>query len=749
MSRQIVVCLDGTWNNPGEQTNVYRLFGLLPGEEQRVEESGPIRSYLVRRSDEVLGYYLQGIGRGGRLHGLLGRTHGITLHDRVIDAYLLVSQVYRRGDKIWIFGFSRGAWAARTLGAFIARSGLIPAPEADDDDSADNAERIWLKYKEGHGLKRGPRFWRYHDELPIRLIGVWDTVGENGVPEFNGLRLVDREELGLMRFSDRELGPRVEHGRQALAIDEERADFVPALWAGRKGVRQVWFAGAHADVGGGYERGGLSDVALEWMIGEVNALDAGLRLIPDPLEAPLEPDRFADRHEETRGPIWRSRPKKERRIPEEAELHESVLHRLRERPDYRPKALERLPACADFFQENDFQFDEQLQPEREELPFRKLPVDGTARFPVHADKWWNASGVEVDVGERYRIAARGTWLDRGVPANAHGYESDGWLHYLTEGSRRLEGRPWLSLVAAVHPLPDLEASNPASENMLTGLVESAISGVARIDDESSLIATPDGCEIEIIEPGFLYFFANDSAFAYADHRGFLNVEVTRQPWSAGVEQMSAAAADAVPGSLEVKLYFAPGTSSLATHIALREAGLDFDLIRVDLRENRLADGSDFRAINPKGYVPALELEDGSVLTEVPAIVQYIADRVPESGLAPQPFTRERYRLQEWLAFTSSELHKRFIPLLSPETPDSYAHRIRDDLAARLGYVAASLEERDYLVGERFTVADAYLFAVLAWSDAADLDLGRWPVLTAFLDRVGNRQSVREARAAED
>ena len=749
MSRQIVVCLDGTWNNPVEQTNVYRLFGMLPGEERRVGESGPIRSHLVRCSDAVLGYYLQGIGRGGRLHGLLGRTHGITLHDSVIDAYLLVSQVYRRGDKIWIFGFSRGAWAARTLGAFIARSGLIPAPEADDDSAADNAERIWLNYKEGRGLKRGPRFWRHHDEPPIRLIGVWDTVGENGVPEFNGLHLVDREELGLMRFSNHELSPRVEHGRQALAIDEERADFVPAPWAEREGIRQLWFAGAHADVGGGYEHRGLSDVALEWMIGEVNALDAGLRLMPDRLDARPEPDRFDDRHDETRGSIWRSRPKKERRIPEEAELHESVLDRLRERFDYRPKALEDHPACTGFFREDERQLDERLQQEREELPFRKLPVDGTTSFPVYADRWWNASGVEVDVGERYRIAASGTWLDRGVPANADGYESDGWLHHLTEGSRRLEGRPLFSLVAAVHPLPDLEASNPASENMFTGLLESAISGVARIDDESSLIAIPDGREIEIIEPGFLYFFANDSAFAYADHSGFLNVAVTRLPSSPEVEQWPAAAPDAVPGSLEVKLYFAPGTSSLATHIVLREAGLDFDLIRVDLREHRLADGSDFRAINPKGYVPALELEDGSVLTEVPAIVQYIADRMPESGLAPQPFTRERYRLQEWLAFTSSELHNRFIPLLSSETPDSYAHRIRDDLATRLGYVAASLEERDYLVGERFTVADAYLFAVLAWSDAADLDLDRWPVLVAFLDRVGNRQSVREARAAED
>jgi uncharacterized protein (DUF2235 family) len=144
----------------------------------------------------------------------------------MIDAYLLISQVYQRGDKIWLFGFSRGAWAARSLGAFIARSGLIPAADADDDSAADQAEKIWLNYKEDRGKKRGGRFWKHHDETPIRMIGVWDTVGELGVPVFNGLRLVDRDELRFLKFNDRELSPRVEHGRQALAIDEERADFV-------------------------------------------------------------------------------------------------------------------------------------------------------------------------------------------------------------------------------------------------------------------------------------------------------------------------------------------------------------------------------------------------------------------------------------------------------------------------------------------------------------------------------------------
>jgi glutathione S-transferase len=748
MTKEIVVCMDGTWNDPIEQTNVYRLFQMLPGDEQQVDENGPIRSHLIKHSDQVAAFYLESIGNGGRTQGLLGSTQGIGLHDSMIDAYLLISKVYERGDKIWLFGFSRGAWAARSLGEFVARSGLIPATDADDGAAADQAEKIWLNYKEGLGKKRGGRFWKHHDETPIRMIGVWETVGELGVPLFNGLRLVDREELRFLKFNDRQLNPRVEHGRQALAIDEERADFTPALWAKREGIRQVWFAGAHADVGGGYENHGLSDIALEWMVQEVNDLDAGLRLSTGQLSQPLAPDVLQDRHDETRGPVWRTRPSKERKITDDAELHQSVLQRLAERADYRPKALEDVPACAEFYQGDEPPPEEELQQEREALPFRKLPVDGSTRFPAYAHKWWNASGVEVDAGERYRIEASGAWIDKTIPAGADGYESKAWFLHLAEGSRRMEERPWFSLVAAIHPRPDLEANNPDSENMLTGLIESTINGVARIDDESSLLATPDGCEIEIIEPGFLYFFANDSSFAYGNNSGFLTVEVTRLPWSAEVDQKPAPLMPSVPGSLDMKLYFSPGTCSLAAHIALREAGLDFDLVRVDLRQRKLADGSDFAAINPKGYVPVLELDDGVCLTEVPAIVQYIADRIPESGLAPRPCTLQRYQLQEWLGFISAELHKAFGQLFKADTPAAYKRIIQENLAARLGYVAACLKDRSYLLGEQFTVADGYLFTVLAWSPVVGIDLGQWPTLLAFQERIGQRQSVRDALAAE-
>jgi uncharacterized protein (DUF2235 family) len=529
MNKQIVVCMDGTWNDPIEQTNVYRLFEMLPGREQFVEEQGPIRSHLSKRNEELAAFYLKSVGNGGRTQGLLGSTQGIGLHDCMIDAYVLVSQMYQSGDKIWLFGFSRGAWAARSLCAFIARTGLIWAAEAYDDTAADMAEKIWLAFKEGRGKKRGGRFWKYHDETPIRMIGVWDTVGEFGVPEFNGLRMLDRDELRFLKFADRELSPRVEYGRQALAIDEERSDFRPTLWNERAGIKQVWFPGVHADVGGGYEHCGLSDISLEWMMNEVNDLDASLRLLPAQLSQPLAPDPLEDRHDETHNLVWRSRPHEERKIPDDAQLHPCVLLRLQERSDYRPKALEDVPACAAFYPKDGQPPEEELQSEREPLPFRKLPLDGSTRFPAYAHKWWNASGVEVDAGEKYRIEASGAWTDKGTPSGADGYESKAWFLQLAEGSRRLEERPWFSLVAAIHPRPDLEANNPDSENLFTGLLESAISGVARIDDESSLIAAPNGCEIEISESGFLYFFANDSPYSYGNNSGFLTVEVTRIP----------------------------------------------------------------------------------------------------------------------------------------------------------------------------------------------------------------------------
>ncbi len=198
----------------------------------------------------------------------------------------------------------------------------------------------------------------------------------------------------------------------------------------------------------------------------------------------------------------------------------------------------------------------------------------------------------------------------------------------------------------------------------------------------------------------------------------------------------------------MKLYYAPGACSLSPHIALREAGLNFDMVKVDLATKEIAGGGDYRRVNPKGYVPALQLDDGQVLTEGPAIVQYIADLRPSMGLAPANGTLERYRLQEWLNFVTSEMHKSYGALFGPTVPEDYKTQLRERIAGRLGPLNELLGKQDYLTGARFSVADGYLFTVLNWSQWTEVDLSPFPNLQAYLKRVAARPKVKDALEAE-
>jgi glutathione S-transferase len=198
----------------------------------------------------------------------------------------------------------------------------------------------------------------------------------------------------------------------------------------------------------------------------------------------------------------------------------------------------------------------------------------------------------------------------------------------------------------------------------------------------------------------------------------------------------------------MKLYFSPGACSLSPHIVLREAGLPFDLEQVDLRAKKTRNGSDFLQINPKGQVPTLALDDGDILTEGPAIVQYIADKAPGSKLAPAAGSKERYHLQEWLNFVTAELHKNFSPLFRPTTPEDYKPVARENLSGRFAYLDKHLAGRPYLTGDTFTVADAYLFVMTNWANALKLDLAPWPNVVAFRERALARPKVQEAMKAE-
>jgi len=198
----------------------------------------------------------------------------------------------------------------------------------------------------------------------------------------------------------------------------------------------------------------------------------------------------------------------------------------------------------------------------------------------------------------------------------------------------------------------------------------------------------------------------------------------------------------------VKLYYSNGACSLSPHIVLRESGLPFDLVRASTKTHALDDGTDYYTINPKGSVPLLELDNGERLTEGPAIVQHIADQAPSKNLAPANGTLARYRVQEWLNFITSELHKGYSPLFRPTTPDAYKVIATDALKSKYAYVDGKLEGKNYLMGEQFCVADAYLFTVTTWASRVGVDLSAFKNVAAFMARMTARPSVQAALKAE-
>ena len=198
----------------------------------------------------------------------------------------------------------------------------------------------------------------------------------------------------------------------------------------------------------------------------------------------------------------------------------------------------------------------------------------------------------------------------------------------------------------------------------------------------------------------------------------------------------------------MKLYYSPGACSMAPHIVAAEAGLKLDLVKVDIPNKKTADGGDFWAVNPKGYVPALQLDNGEVLTEVGVIIQYLADQKPESGLAAKPGSMERYHQMEAVNFAATEVHKQIGALFNPKMTPEMKEVQLGVIERRLNPLEKSLTGKQYIMGDRFTVADAYLFTVLNWTSMHKIDLGKWPNIQAFMGRVAARPKVQETLKAE-
>lgn len=528
MSKNIVICMDGTWNDPTEKTNVYKLFQALAADPEIGVPNGPIFGrHSYRKGNDLVAFYVEGVGAKGRKQGMGGGAFGVGLHERVLHAFLLASHCYQPGDKLWIFGFSRGAWSARSLAGFISAAGLLSAAEAQADDSFDNANNLWCQAKLKGALDCGKQFWAKHDAAPIQLVGVWDTVGALGIPFFNGIRVFDQIEKHLFDFADLELSNRVKYGRQALAIDERRKDFEPTLWQARDdgSIKQVWFPGVHADIGGGYPESGLSDITLQWMIDEIVALNAGLNIDSTRLHPGLDPDLRQARHDESVKKVWSFRPRNPRVIATDANLAPCVGQKIQQCPGYRPEALRLRPEFAEYFampaQE------EEICDSGEKPPAQHLAPDEHASSDIFAQNCWNAPGIEVKQGERYHIVASGVWTDKSYPASADGYDSPNPILRAAEKLRRVEDKPWFCLVACIHPDAALEVHNPNAGNMLDGVIQNLMHSIGKFDEESQLTGVGADGTLDITKDGYLYFFANDVPWAYSNNSGYLTVGITR------------------------------------------------------------------------------------------------------------------------------------------------------------------------------------------------------------------------------
>ena len=493
--RNLIVCCDGTWNDPGDEddgvsapTNVFRLFNAVND-----ESADPVQ--LTR--------YRPGVGTDGIVDRILGGAVGWGLGEDICDCYHWLVQKYEPGDRIHLFGFSRGAFTVRSLAGMICRFGILDLHGGEVENPDEVIERL---YRESYRERRPPPDIDPHEGSQyVEFIGVWDTVGALGIPDdkvlLNWLDNPDR-----YRFHDTALSPHVRRARHAVAIDERRGSFSPTLWdmnevAGHQDVQQKWFPGVHSDVGGGYKEQGLSDGALLWMIeesgkgGVVYRQDAVDEISPNPRDV---------LHDSRAGmmKVLVTAPRTIPRLTNRDAFHDSVIAR-RDRPPIAQTA---------YFRERSF-------------------VDGQVEFDAYAKPPWSWTGVYLEAGRKYAFEARGRWLDRNISCGPAG-TSDGTFRFgeiahlagdiagaverLYQrlsgeeradfiGSKRFAHADWFALIGAI-----ADGGNPrvdGTHDRLTSFVIGA------------------GCEHTPARSGYLYCFANDAWGFYGNNRGFVTVTV--------------------------------------------------------------------------------------------------------------------------------------------------------------------------------------------------------------------------------
>jgi Uncharacterized alpha/beta hydrolase domain (DUF2235) len=499
----LIVCCDGTWNTPDERqegvptpTNVVRIYNAI--------------SRVDKAEREQKRYYHPGVGTNGSWWDkAVGGATGAGLNQNIVSAYRYLCEEYADGDDIFLFGFSRGAYTARSLAGMVGHCGLLDTSGLAESEKWARINRLfqngYRRKSESHE-KGSWAEWAFHDKRqPIRFVGVWDTVGALGIPE-------DMALLGLLNsfgdhtFHDTDLGSQIQTARHAVALDEMRATFQPTLWtnvAGRD-IKQLWFAGVHSDVGGGYRETGLSDCALLWMMTE--AEQCGLSFEPA-MKNQVRPD-FQDTLHESCSGVFSLLPTQPRSRPcfknANAFLHPSALDRQKDAPIHQ-------------------------SPYWEEKQLTKAPP---LAVDVYARQTWNATGLWLEAGKSYTFAASGEWMDASITCGPGG-TSDGhfqlgelaqvfgsMLGEVEQAWKRVTGRtaadfkftkrheqwPWFSLIGAIANGGGVDAKQHLEPH------------------ETFLIAA--GCTYKPKKSGYFYAYANDAWNCYGNNKGLVRLTIS-------------------------------------------------------------------------------------------------------------------------------------------------------------------------------------------------------------------------------
>ncbi len=515
--RNLIVCADGTWNTPEQRendipvpTNVVKIFNCLSKKDSE--------------GADQLRYYHPGVGADGTWwEKLAGGAFGVGLSKNIRSAYKWLCCNYTPGDRIFLFGFSRGAYTVRSLAGMIGRCGLLDLEGLDDEELW---SRVKTAYEKGYRKKRAReewgKKWKFHKEeklkcedgttkkaIPIYFLGVWDTVGALGIP--NNLAILNLlDNIKRYAFHDTELGCNVIHARHAVAIDEKRASFSPTLWSNvqkRKRVKQIWFPGVHSNVGGGYIDTGLSDIALKWMIYE--AVEAGLN---------VREDMVKQIHPYTLGIIYDSAGGIFKRLRQEPRSFPAIIEKNRDKLLH-PAALER-----------------QETPPIEEPNYHEtllLKKGESVERTIYAMDPWNETGIYLEEGKEYRFEAWGQWMDRNIKCGPGG--ADDGKFYIEE-IFHMAGTLWGKIEEIYKKVTKNEAADFIGSKRVEKIAWFALVGSIANGGNPKKDGTPaphetfkigKKCRHTPKKSGYLYAFANDAWNFYGNNRGSVTMKITR------------------------------------------------------------------------------------------------------------------------------------------------------------------------------------------------------------------------------